>query len=297
MNIRRKSRGNAVLISNCIFVFCIRIWATEEPVSVAKFEDVRFAEVDGHELRLDLLVPRTEKRPRLLVFVHGGGWKEGSRKASGFRWLVDHGYAVASISYRLTDIASHPAQIHDCKGAVRWLRAHADRYAYDASEIVIGGTSAGGHLATLLGVTHGVKALEGDVGGNLEFSSGVSGIIDFYGGMDFIQRSGTQPEKTEEPEGIVYRLLGGPVLENKRLARQASPAYHVDRKDPPLLVIHGDKDNQVLIRQSERIVERYRRKKLEVRFVVVEGGERGGEAFKTPEIRAAVLEHIRSVHD
>ncbi|MBK1876075.1 alpha/beta hydrolase [Pelagicoccus mobilis] len=259
---------------------------------VRAFRDIVFAEVDGQELKLDIFVPQGVESPPLVMNIHGGGWSGGNYKDSSFQWLTAHGFAVASISYRLTDVASHPAQIHDCKGALRWLRANAGKYGYDTSYVVVGGRSAGGHLAALLGTTHGVDALEGTVGGNLDQSSKVDGIIDFYGATDFIQRSKTQPEKTDKPSGIVYRLLGGPVKGNKRIAKQAGAAYHVSKDDPPMLVIHGDEDPQVLIGQSERIVDVYERKGLEVEFLVVEGGGHGGEGFQSPEVRNAIREFL-----
>ena len=263
---------------------------------VKAIQDIVLAEVDGHPLLVDIFVPESVENPPLVMFIHGGGWVNGSRKGNGFWWLAKEGYAVASISYRLTDVASHPAQIHDCKGAVRWLRASAGHYGYDASKIVVGGTSAGGHLAALLGVSGGVKALEGNVGGNLDVSSQIAGIVDFYGATDFIQRSKTQPEKTEEPDGIVYKLLGGPALGNKRIARQASAAFHVDENDPPLLVVHGRKDPQVLIGQSERIVRVYKKNGLDVEFHVVEEGGHGGEGFDSPDIRGAVLSFLEKIY-
>lgn len=263
--------------------------------SYQAYPDIVFANVDGHELRLDLYLPESQDAPPLVVNIHGGGWTSGNRQDSTFNWLLDHGYAVASISYRLTHVASHPAQIHDCKGAVRWLRANASRFGYDPQNIVVGGSSAGGHLAVLLGTTGGVEALEGTVGGNLHHSSRVKGIIDFYGATDFIQRSKAQPHITDHPDGIVYKLLGGPVSKNAERARQASAAYHVSKDDPPLLVIHGDEDPQVLLTQSERIVDVYKKQSLDVEFTVVEGGKHGGEAFDSPEIRETILAFLEKV--
>ena len=126
-------------------------------VNKAIHRNLVFAKVDGQELTLDLYVPdgASAAKPKLVVWIHGGGWRGGSKNKPPLRKLSDCGYAVASISYRFTDQAIFPAQIHDCKGAVRWLRAHADEYGYAADWIAVAGSSAGGHLALLLGVSSG----------------------------------------------------------------------------------------------------------------------------------------------
>ena len=124
-----------------------------------------------------------------------GPIKNSLKNDCKIKWLTSHGYSVASISYRLSQIAKFPAQIHDCKGAIRWLKSQGNKFGYDSSKIVAAGASAGGYLATLLGTSHGVKQLEGEVGGNLEMQSSLSGIINFYGPTDSILRSNTQPHR------------------------------------------------------------------------------------------------------
>lgn len=218
--------------------------------------DLVYAEVGGKKLLLDLYIPEGVVNPPLVVTIHGGGWRSGSRKPkqTGTRdTLLKNGFAVASIEYRLSNEAVFPAQIHDCKGAVRWLRAHASEYGYDGSRIAAFGGSAGGYLALLLGLTGGDPQLEGDVGGNLDQSSKVSAVVDLWGPTDFVLRAQDQPWETEKTSGKVYQLLGGPVKENMELARQASPANHVSAGDPPLLVFHGTADRTVLMNQSERL--------------------------------------------
>ena len=103
--------------------------AEEEPLN-ATHGDLVYAEVDGSPLRLDLYLPDNTERPPLVVWIHGGGWRGGSKEKPAIREVVRHGYALASIQYRFTDVAIFPAQIHDCKAAIRWLRAHADQYGY-----------------------------------------------------------------------------------------------------------------------------------------------------------------------
>ena len=244
--------------------------------------NVQFANPDGHSLKLDLYLP-DKKNPPLVVWIHGGGWKSGNKSRCGIRWMTEHGFAVASISYRLTDKAIFPAQIHDCKGAIRWLRANSSEYGYSAEKIAVAGSSAGGMLSTLLATSGEVDSLEGNVGGNAQQSSRVDAVIDFYGPVDFTLRARTQPGHANKPGSAVYRLLGGPASEKLELAKLASPAHHVTKDDPPLLIFHGDEDGVVLLDQSERIRDVYKDTGLPVELVIIPGGKHGGQAFYSEE--------------
>jgi len=277
-----------------IFICLIGLAAASAPLSAAQnLRDITYAEVDGHELQLDLYLPesKADSAP-LVVWIHGGAWLGGSRYPSALSWLSEQGYAVASISYRLSQQAPFPAQIHDCKGAIRWLRAHAKEYGYDADQIVVAGASAGGMLAALVGTSGDIAELEGTVGGNLDESSRVQAVIDYYGATDFILRSSNQPKKTDEPEGIVYKLLGGAVQENQALAKLASAAYQVSEDDPPLLVFHGERDGQVLPVQSRRIVEAYEAAGLPVEAHFLEHAGHGGGTFFHGEPAEQVLDFL-----
>ncbi|NQV28554.1 MAG: serine hydrolase, partial [Rhodopirellula sp.] len=241
-------------------------------------KDIEFASVDGHSLKLDVYLP-VAKKPPLVVWIHGGGWHAGSKAGCPVTWLTEHGYAIASISYRLTDRAIFPAQIHDCKAAVRWLRANADKYGYRTDRIAVAGSSAGGHLAALMGTSGDVKELEGNVGGNLDQSSRVDAVVDFYGATDFVLRSKTQPHRANLEGSVVYRLLGGGADQKVELGKQASAAFHVTPDDPPFLVFHGDNDQTVLLDQSQRIVEVYSKAGLPIALHVLKGSGHGGNEF------------------
>ena len=260
-----------------------------EPTKV----DLVVATVNGHDLKLDLYLPKAAKKPPLVIYIHGGSWRANSYKKCQTAWLTDYGFAVASISYRFSQAAVFPAQIHDCKAAVRWLRTHADELGYDATRIGVTGTSAGGHLALLLGTTGGMPEYEGSAGGSLDTSSTVQAVVDYYGPSDFILRSQNQPAKTEEEDSPVRQLIGGPVKENPERARFASPVFQVSEGDAPLLILHGDKDKTVYLDQSQRMVEAYRAAGLDVALQVVPGGGHGGNAHFTPELREKVAQFLK----
>ncbi len=269
--------------------------SAEEAKIAPAHADLVFATVDGHDLKLNLFLPeeKTEKAPPLVIFIHGGGWKNGSYQACSVPWLTRSGFAVASIGYRLVDVATFPAQIHDVKAAVRWLRAHADQYGYDAGRVGVCGTSAGGHLALLLGTGGGVEALEGEVGDHPEESSRVQAVVDYYGASDFILRSRTQPAKTEKPGGSAYGLLGGSAREQPEKAKLASAAWQVTEDDPPLLILHGEKDRTVLIDQAVRMRDAYRDAGLPVEYHPLPEAGHGGPEFFTGENRTLVESFFR----
>ncbi|HBE68964.1 MAG TPA: alpha/beta hydrolase [Planctomycetaceae bacterium] len=259
---------------------------TNRRLDVKIVRDIEYARVADQRLMLDLFLPEgpgAAENPPLLVWIHGGGWRGGSRAKPPIRRLTDAGIAIASISYRFTDVAIFPAQIHDCKGAIRWLRANAKLYGYDERRIAVGGSSAGGHLALLVGTTGGVEELEGTVGGNEQFSSSVLAIVDYFGPSDFVLRGRTQPEMAYSEKAGSFALLGG--LEpksagvDKRLERIASPSNWVGKGDPPLLMLHGTKDTRVLIDQSERMLDLYKDFDLEAELIRVTGAGHGGMEF------------------
>ncbi len=258
-------------------------------------KDIKFTNINEHDLKLDLYLPEKTEKSALVVWIHGGGWQKGSKKDCKVNWLSEHGYSVASISYRLSQVAKFPAQLHDCKGAIRWLRANSSKYGFETNDIIVAGSSAGGHLAALVGTTSGNERLEGEVGGNLTQPSSVSAIIDYYGPTDFILRSKTQPSRANEVGSVVYNLLGGGADKKVELAKLASAAHHVTKDDPPLLIFHGDKDTTVLIDQSEAIIKAYKSKGLSVRMNVLPGKKHGGAVFYHGENRKRVLEFLEEV--
>lgn len=240
---------------------------------------IEFASVDGLSLKLDLHRPEREKPP-LVVYVHGGAWRAGSRDDVPVLGLLDHGFAIASVDYRLSPQARFPAQIHDIKAAIRFLRARAGELKIDATRIAIIGSSAGGHLAALTGVTNGHEELEGRVGDHLDQSSRIDAIVSFYGASNLQSILG---QSTEFGLGVrvpALKLLLGDVPDKQPiLAKLASPVAHLDAEDPPLLLIHGDADPQMPPAQSEEFREACKKAGMPVELVTLPGAKHGGAEF------------------
>ncbi len=256
--------------------------------------DLTFATVDKTELKLDLYLPEQGQPAGLIVWVHGGAWRGGSRADVDLKGLVARGWALASVDYRLSTVARFPAQIHDIKAALRYLRAHAADYGYPSSRFVIAGSSAGGHLAALVGVSNGVAELEGKIGGFTGESSHVQAIVDLYGASNLttiLSQSTSHGLSVRVP--ALELLLGGQPEALPELARLASPVTHVDPSDPPLLLLHGDRDNQMPINQSHELQGAYERLRLPVVFKVVHGSGHGGPAFRDETSLALIDQFLR----
>ena len=270
----------------------VRLASAEPALRVER--DVPFARVAETELRLDLYVPRAGAVAGLIVWVHGGAWRAGSRASVDLLGLTERGWALASVDYRLSPVAKFPAQVHDIKAAIRFLRRHAAEYGYPASPIVIAGSSAGGHLAALVGVTNGNAALEGKVGVDAGHSSDVQAIVSLYGASNL-----TTILAQSTPHGLSVRVPALELLFGARpeaapeLARLASPVFHVSTGDPPLFMLHGDQDTQMPINQSHELVGAYERLARPVQLVVVHGAGHGGPEFTSPAALARVDEFLR----
>ncbi len=243
------------------------------------FNDIEYAVADGNSLKLDLHLPASRQAP-LIVWVHGGAWRAGSKTDMPLGKLIDQGYGIASVDYRLSVVAPFPAMIHDIKAAIRFLRAQSAEYGYDATRVAVAGSSAGGHLAALVGVTNGVKALEGTVGTHLDQSSDVQATISLFGAsnlMTILSQSKPQGLKMRVP--ALQLLLGGQPEEKPELAKLASPVEHLDAKDPPLLLIHGDADPQMPPEQSQELAAACKKAGVQVRLEIIPGAVHGGKAF------------------
>lgn len=234
--------------------------------------------------KLDVYVPKNcSSKPRavpVVVWIHGGAWKRGSKRTGPFQCLLDEGIAVVSIDYRLSSEAAFPAQIQDCKAAIRWVRAHAARYGLDPQKIGVWGYSAGGHLAALLGSSNNRPELEGSLG-NTALSSEVQAVVDWCGPTCLLDEN-QQVAKHK----VVRKFLGDkPDLVSR--ARLASPMFQTADRPPPFLVMHGGKDNVVPFSQSEKLVEQLRLRGATARLLKVNSGH-GFWGFGMKEQQIAV---------
>lgn len=221
---------------------------------VRTLADIEYGRVGNTQLLLDMVLPQGAAHALpVLVWIHGGGWHQGDKgditPGWGESW-ANEGYAAVSINYRLTDEATFPAQIHDCKGAIRWLRAHADDYDLDPKRIGVWGSSAGGHLAALLGTTGGVASLEGDLG-CADQPSDVQAVCAWMAPTHlYSMAAACEHQDYWAPDSVLSALLGGQLSEHEDQARAASPATWVSGDEPPFLIAHGDADTVVPYQQA-----------------------------------------------
>lgn len=261
------------------------------PPGTELIEDIEFGSGGRRPLRMHIVRPANAvQRPMpVIVFVHGGWWRRGDR-GSGIPSLIplaEKGFFCASVEYRLTDEAQWPAQIEDCKCAVRYLRAHADQWGIDPERIGAWGRSAGGHLVAMLGSTANAVELEG-VGGWVEQSSAVQAVCDWFG-MSDLTRLGH-----DDLDSHSARLVGGPVKDNVAVAESASPLTYVSPASAPHLIMHGTEDAQVPLSQSELLHDALQKAGVESTLRIFEGlghQDLGEEAIA--EVHAFFDRHLR----
>jgi len=279
-----RNHGHLAILAICLLAPCLAY-----SQSAHEHKDVVYATVDGKQLALDIHMPAGKKMPALIVWVHGGAWYLYDKKQYP-QALVDSGFALASLDFRQATEARFPAQIHDIKAAIRFLRAKAKDYGYRSDRIAIAGASSGGHLAAMVGVTNGNKELEGREGEHLKESSDVQAILDYFGASNLTTiLAQSTPHGLDVRKPALDKLLGGQPETVPDLARLASPVFHVDKKDPPLLLLHGDQDPQMPINQAHELQGAYEKNGLDVAFDVVHGAGHAGPMFyEQPHLKRAV---------
>lgn len=294
-------------------------------VGQTQWDDVVFAVAQSTSgpvnLMMDVWIPTSGPGPfPLLVWIHGGGWSGGTHNNPPAFALAlrERGVAVASIGYRLSGQAIFPAQIHDCKGAIRYLRAHAAEFNIDPARVVAWGSSAGGHLAALVATSGNEPALEGDTGGNLGYSSAVMAAVDYFGPTDLMAMQadcGLQPVgcgfSHDDPTSPESRVLGvsgtgeglawlranwanpaPPFPEKTALATAMNPITHADVHDPPVFIAHGDVDTSVPLHQSVRMRDALRAAVVPATFTIASGM---GHGFLGDDVNAAAQDWVVGV--
>lgn len=253
--------------------------------------DVPYVE-NGHERQaLDLYLPAKNEPAPLIVWIHGGAFRMGSKEDGLPLEYLGEGFAIAAINYRLSQHAIFPAQMEDCKAAVRWLRAHAAEYGLDAQRFAAWGPSAGGHLSAMLGVCGEMRTF--DVGENLDFPSRVQAVVDHFGPTDFLQMDdhrtpdGMLHDPADSPES---QLVGGAIQDHPGLVQRANPVRYVTPGVPPFLIVHGDQDPLVPYHQSVLLAQALQRAGAPVTFYTVPGGGHGG--FTDPQVDVLTREFL-----
>jgi acetyl esterase/lipase len=306
MNLMRRFPLGCSLAVLMVWAIPLRAAPTSQPSGpalpphVVRVADIRYGDGPGKSNLLDLYLPDKADHARpLIVWIHGGGWAAGDKTGCPAIPAVSHGFVVASLNYRLSGQATYPAQIQDCKGAIRFLRAHADQYHIDPNKIGVWGASAGGHLVALLGTSGGSTELEGTIGGNLDQSSRVQAVCDWFGPTDLTkfadqaQAAGIM-QITPGPT-LIMKLFGGSLQDKKDLVKEANPITYIPKQQqlPPFLIMHGDKDKLVPVAQSQLLYDALKTAGASVDLQVIPGAGHGN-GFNTPRIASIVLTFFKS---
>lgn len=253
--------------------------------------DIEYARIGNQSLKLDLYLPEGQGPFPVIIWIHGGGWTSGDKDLDADDPQVrqtTRGYAVASIDYRLSQQAHFPAQIEDCKAAVRWLRARAGNYNLDPARIAVWGASAGGHLAALLGTSGDVIELEGSED-NQGYSSRVNAVVDWFGPTDLLKMSTDSlpfpcnlldHDSPFSPESL---LIGCAIQTCRERTEKANPIRYVTGDDPPFLIMHGDHDCLVGPQQSRRLYDALTAVSARASLKIIAGAGHGGSEFEEGE--------------
>jgi acetyl esterase/lipase len=272
---------------------------TAGPYKVEVERDLAYATVDGADLLMDLYRPAARGAP-VVVYAHGGGWSRGDRRTDGAKRLAPlaaYGVAVASVDYRLAPDAVFPQQLHDLKGAVRWLRAHRKRIGLRTGRLGIWGASAGAYLGSLLALSAGDSMLEGTVGGNLEQSSAVQAVVHWFGASDLAASAARSDlEARLLPFHFEADLLG--TNDPAELARRASDFSLLSRvspQAPPFLVAHGDRDRIVPPSEGFALHHALARVGAPCRLELLAAAGHEDAAFDSPSSLACTAAWLRSL--
>jgi acetyl esterase/lipase len=263
------------------------------PPGVKMERDVAYIMDGDPAQRLDLYLPEkaAEKPLPLIVHIHGGGWRGGSKFPCAVAGMVGKGYVVASIEYRFSDKAIFPAQIQDCQAAIRWLRANSQKYNIDSDHVGVVGGSAGGHLSALVATAGGKKAFP-MIGGNEDQSDRVQCVCNIFGPADFstVMQQAADDKNVKNifqfnSPGDPYSLLIGESLNSDKVKTDAvSPVKYVSEDNPPMLILHGTHDALVPYAQSEQLAAALKEKGVDVWLQTLPGAGHGGAAFGKPSI-------------
>lgn len=251
---------------------------------------------------MHLVIPQDKKPHPVILYINGGGFINANKDGYMQQWLdlSEHGYVVASMTYRVAPTSTFPAPLEDVKSAVRFLRANAEKFHIDAKHIGVFGGSAGGYLAAMAGTTNGVKGF--DKGENLSYSSDVQAVVDVYGvsdvtkiGADYSAAVQKAHESAAATEALwvngspVFGGKDGGVMANPEGAKAANPLTYISKKTAPFLLMHGDVDVLVSPSQTELLRAELAKHNIEATRYLVKGAAHGGPYWVQPEIMDIVI--------
>lgn len=291
---------NRSLIVILFLTAAIRVFAQTNPVIDAFPQgtilhgNIPYNNDDLPKHLLDIYLPaNTKGKLPLVIFIHGGGWLVNDKYADiGYmkktvNEIVSSGFALASIDYRFATQAIFPAQIQDCNRAISYLYDNADKYGFDKSRFAVMGFSAGGHLASLVGLSNNNNMETFFMPGTSK-SFNFKAVIDFYGPAELVLFPGANDEKS--PEGL---LIGAAPLSRPDLAKAASPITYVDKNDPPFLIIHGEKDDLVSPKQSQLLSSWLNAVGVQNELIIVKDAPHFGVMFDSDEVRSKVMNFLK----
>lgn len=268
------------------------------PPDTKLYGNVSYANDTLKKHLLDIYIPANDKADMpLVVWIHGGAWTHNDKYADmGYmkktiNAILNNGFALASIDYRFSTDAVFPTQIQDCNQALEFLYQHAAKYGYNKNKIALIGFSAGGHLASLLALSHN-NQITSFYAPKTKKSFKISAVVDFYGPTDFLAMLKPQEEVTQKD--AVSTLLGASPIDRPDLAKIASPASYVDKNDPPFLIVHGEKDESVPNTQSKLLSSWLTLSKVKNEVIVVKNAPHYGEMFDEAAIKDKVIAFLNA---
>jgi acetyl esterase/lipase len=283
----------------CTALFSQICYTQDQSIDISniknKYLDIPYAAVSDAQ-KLDIYLPDKGDGPfPVILSIHGGAFKFGDKGDSQVTPMLEglkRGYTVVSINYRMSGEATWPAEINDCKAAVRWIKANSKEYKFNPDKIAAWGGSAGGHLSAILGTSGDIKTLEDLTLGNPEQSSRVNAVVDWFGPTDFLKmdeqlkESGVEnPQIHSIPDSPESELIGKNLEDAPQLVEEANPETYVSSDDPPFFIQHGLEDNLVPYQGSVALARKLG-KAIGYQKVFLElfpATHHGGDAFNTEE--------------
>ncbi|MEP6615959.1 MAG: alpha/beta hydrolase [Ginsengibacter sp.] len=260
------------------------------PAGTVMYQDIKYAGDTVKKHLLDIYLPARAKNNPLIVWIHGGAWKMNDKYAdmdymkNTVRGFIDSGFALASIEYRYSTQAVFPAQLQDCNQAIEYLYQHAAQYHINGNRIAVIGFSAGGHLASMVGLSNNNNLKEFYLTtAGIHFK--IRAVMDFYGPSDLIMLSSNPDTTINNRESPLAILLGASAIERPDLAKRASPVTYIDKNDPPFFIVQGEKDESVPNTQSRLLSSWLTIAGVKNKLIIVPNAPHYGEMFDSPAIR------------